>query len=148
MSGSAGTLSLPFVYRPSHVSKAVILKMATPRAVPADSTPAEPLIVTLTGDEDNETDRTFVFANEGHTLGNALRSIVARYPDVLFCGYTVPHPAEAKMNLRIQAFQTPALDILKRALTDLSQVCDHVKKTFTERVAEFKQSNGEAMEMG
>ncbi|XP_059477569.1 probable DNA-directed RNA polymerases I and III subunit RPAC2 [Neocloeon triangulifer] len=123
--------------------------MASTRGVAADtSSSAEPLISTLTGDEDNETDRTFVFSNEGHTLGNALRSIIAKYPDVMFCGYTVPHPAEAKMNLRIQALDTSAIDILRRALTDLSQVCDHVEKTFIEKVAEFKEANGEAMEIG
>jgi DNA-directed RNA polymerases I and III subunit RPAC2 len=58
-------------------------------------------------------------------------------PDVLFCGYTVPHPAEAKMNLRIQAMGTPAADILKRALTDLSEVCEHVEKTFNVRFYYF-----------
>lgn len=35
-------------------------------------------LLQLTGDEDCETDSTFVFSNEGHTLGNALRSIIAR----------------------------------------------------------------------
>lgn len=27
-----------------------------------------------------------------------------RSPDVEFCGYTIPHPSEAKMNLRIQTY--------------------------------------------
>jgi DNA-directed RNA polymerase subunit L len=25
-------------------------------------------------------------------------------PDVEFCGYSIPHPSEAKMNLRIQTY--------------------------------------------
>jgi hypothetical protein len=27
-------------------------------------------------------------------------------PQVEFCGYTIPHPSEAKMNLRIQTYGT------------------------------------------
>lgn len=25
-------------------------------------------------------------------------------PDVEFCGYSIPHPSEAKMNIRIQSY--------------------------------------------
>ena len=46
--------------------------------------------------------RTFVFKNEGHTLGNALRAVILQNPEVIFCGYTLPHPAEDQMHLRIQ----------------------------------------------
>lgn len=27
-------------------------------------------------------------------------------PDVEFCGYSIPHPSEAKMNIRIQSYGT------------------------------------------
>ncbi|KAF4520302.1 hypothetical protein B566_EDAN004361 [Ephemera danica] len=50
--------------------------------------------------------------------------------EVEFCGYTVPHPAEAKMNLRIQTTGPPAVDVLKKALQDLSAICDHTTKVF------------------
>lgn len=29
---------------------------------------------------------------------------IKRSPDVEFCGYSIPHPSEAKMNLRIQTW--------------------------------------------
>ena len=59
------------------------------------------------------TSRTFVFYNEGHTLGNPIRTIMMQQQEVLswshgfregveFCGYSVPHPVEAKMHLRVQ----------------------------------------------
>ena len=35
---------------------------------------------------------TFVLHNEDHTLGNALRYMMLKDPDVDFCGYNVPHP--------------------------------------------------------
>lgn len=73
-------------------------------------------------DPDDSTCMTFVLHDEDHTLGNALRyMIMKKYvrslsrdwsctrpltlpnsPDVTFCGYSVPHPSESKINLRIQ----------------------------------------------
>lgn len=63
-------------------------------------------------------------------------------PDVEFCGYTVPHPAEAKMHFRIQAKKGRAVDILRRGLEDLSKVCDHTMKTFEKAMEEHKNTNG------
>ncbi|XP_057340008.1 probable DNA-directed RNA polymerases I and III subunit RPAC2 [Microplitis mediator] len=93
----------------------------------------------LAGDESSgDQSRTFVFQDEGHTLGNALRSIIAHYPDVDFCGYTVPHPAEAKMHFRIQMKKNGrAIDALRRGLKDLDEVCDHVNQVFTEKYETF-----------
>ena len=43
--------------------------------------------------------------NEGHTLGNVLRSVIMQNPQVAFCGYSLPHPAEDQMHLRIQTVE-------------------------------------------
>lgn len=70
---------------------------------------------------------SFEFRDEGHTLGNALRYIIMKKwvasllahahpaetnipqsPDVEFCAYAIPHPSEAKMNMRIQTYGTCA----------------------------------------
>ncbi|CAD7091941.1 unnamed protein product [Hermetia illucens] len=93
----------------------------------------------LAGDENSgEHARTFVFEDEGHTLGNALKSIISRYPDVDFCGYTIPHPAENKMHFRIQANKKlRAIDILKRGLEDLEAVCDHTIETFEKAMNDY-----------
>ena len=45
---------------------------------------------------------TFTLHNEDHTMGNTLRYMLNKTPSVSFVGYSVPHPAEAKMNLRLQ----------------------------------------------
>lgn len=90
-------------------------------------------IAQLTGSNSTSTSsksNTFVFKDEGHTLGNALRCIVASYPDVEFCGYTVPHPAESKMHFRIQMHKGKAVDALKRGLEDLVQLCDVTLEKF------------------
>ncbi|KPI91145.1 Trimethyllysine dioxygenase, mitochondrial [Papilio xuthus] len=93
------------------------------------------------GDEESGlTCRTYVFQDESHTLGNALKCIINRYDDVDFCGYTVPHPAESKMHFRIQTKETPALEVLKRGLKDLQKVCDHTIDLFEKEVKEFNKT--------
>lgn len=75
--------------------------------------------------------RTFVFKQEGHTLGNALRSVIMQNPQVIFCGYSLPHPAEDQMHLRIQTVEgVDAQDALLKGLQDLKKMTVHAKETF------------------
>ncbi|XP_031561711.1 DNA-directed RNA polymerases I and III subunit RPAC2-like [Actinia tenebrosa] len=98
------------------------------------------LEVIPTGDPDDETCATFVMHEEDHTLGNSLRYIVMKNPNVKFCGYTVPHPSENKINFRIQTNGVPATDVLRRGLSELSTVCEHVLATFEASVEGYKQA--------
>lgn len=102
-----------------------------------------PLIAELASDDNiGDRSKTFVFENEGHTLGNVLKSIICRYDDVLFCGYTVPHPSESVMHFRIQAGKNAkAIDILRRGLEDLVHVCDHTLDQFTGALNEYDQNS-------
>ena len=45
---------------------------------------------------------TFALAGEDHTLGNALRYMLNRQPVVAFAGYSVPHPSDDLVNVRVQ----------------------------------------------
>ncbi|XP_016114257.1 DNA-directed RNA polymerases I and III subunit RPAC2 [Sinocyclocheilus grahami] len=45
---------------------------------------------------------TFVLHEEDHTLGNSLRYMIMKSQDVEFCGYSITHPSESKINFRIQ----------------------------------------------
>lgn len=57
-----------------------------------------------------------------------------------FCGYTVPHPADTKMHLRIQASKNVrAADVLRRGLTDLERICDHTITTFECAYKDFQE---------
>lgn len=95
----------------------------------------------MAGDESNGHGcRTFVITDEGHTLGNALKSIIGRYPEVDFCGYTIPHPAENAMHFRIQSNRNKAIDILKRGLEDLDKLCDHTIEVFDKEIVKFNES--------
>ncbi|XP_061757766.1 DNA-directed RNA polymerases I and III subunit RPAC2 isoform X2 [Nerophis ophidion] len=74
---------------------------------------------------------TFVMHDEDHTLGNSLRYMIMKNECVEFCGYTITHPSESKINFRIQTKDgTPAIETLRRGLTELCDVCQHVLNTF------------------
>ncbi|CAI8015438.1 DNA-directed RNA polymerases I and III subunit RPAC2 [Geodia barretti] len=90
-------------------------------------------------DVDDVTCVTFVLRGEDHTLGNALRYIIMKNPEVEFCGYAVPHPSENKINLRIQTRGQPAAEVLRKGLEDLHSLCAHVLKTFKREVRAFKE---------
>lgn len=77
-------------------------------------------------------------------------------PEVELCGYSIPHPAEAKMNLRIQTYGgclllclkeqelsglsadgTTAYDVLEKGLDDLRDLCGVVLEKFKSARDEF-----------
>ncbi|XP_065681512.1 DNA-directed RNA polymerases I and III subunit RPAC2 [Hydra vulgaris] len=96
-------------------------------------------------DPDDEKCQTFVFHNEDHTIGNSLRYMIMKNPEVQYCGYSNPHPSEPKINLRIQTHKIAAPDALQKGLLDLQNVCDHVLATFQKSVQEFKDRASEKM---
>jgi len=83
-------------------------------------------LLQLTGTD--ETCATFVFTDEDHTLGNSLRYVLSRNPDVSFVGYSIPHPSEPKLNMRLQTRKGPAIDMLRWGLKTLSEMCDHISE--------------------
>ncbi|OTB00106.1 hypothetical protein M426DRAFT_324517 [Hypoxylon sp. CI-4A] len=87
----------------------------------------------------SDTAASFEFLKEGHTLGNALRYIIMKNPDVEFCAYAIPHPSEDKMNLRIQTYDTTtATAALAKGLQDLEDLCDVVTDTFSAERERFE----------
>jgi len=81
---------------------------------------------------------TFVIRDEDHTLGNALRYMLMKNPDVALAGYSVPHPSDPVMHLRVQTKPgVTAVSALQKALKDLQAVCDHVGETMEAEVSEY-----------
>lgn len=58
--------------------------------------------VTINQKVGDRTCATYNFKGEDHTLGNLLRFSLIKNPDVEFCGYSITHPSENEMNLRLQ----------------------------------------------
>ncbi|XP_073710088.1 DNA-directed RNA polymerases I and III subunit RPAC2 isoform X1 [Misgurnus anguillicaudatus] len=74
---------------------------------------------------------TFVLHEEDHTLGNSLRYMIMKSQDVEFCGYSITHPSESKINFRVQTRGgLPASEPLRCGLNNLTEVCKHVLYTF------------------
>ncbi|TYI36198.1 hypothetical protein ES332_A03G125600v1 [Gossypium tomentosum] len=45
---------------------------------------------------------TFSLTDEDHTIANAVRFTLNQDPRVTFCGYSIPHPSKARVNIRVQ----------------------------------------------
>ncbi|KAK9241068.1 DNA-directed RNA polymerase [Lipomyces kononenkoae] len=89
----------------------------------------------LPGASEDGTAASFRILQEDHTLGNALRYMIMKNPNVEFCGYSIPHPSEAAMNLRIQTYgEISAIQALEKGLDDLMELCDHVEDEYRKAV--------------
>ncbi|KAI9684256.1 MAG: RNA polymerase subunit AC19 [Bathelium mastoideum] len=109
---------------------------------------------------------SFEFLHEDHTFGNALRhAIMKKYvdpvnscpvagsglrqtpsafidtmnsPAVELAGYTIPHPSESKMHIRIQMYDgASAYDALEKGIDDLDDMCDAILEKFEAAKEEF-----------
>ncbi|EIE22071.1 RBP11-like subunits of RNA polymerase [Coccomyxa subellipsoidea C-169] len=90
-----------------------------------------------------DTGVTFALEDEDHTLANSLRHLLNRNPHVSFVGYSIPHPSEKVVNLRIQTTgEISAVEALRQACQSLKQVCEHIKATFQEEYREHVESTG------
>jgi DNA-directed RNA polymerase I and III subunit RPAC2 len=79
---------------------------------------------------------TFVISHEDHTLGNTLRYMLVKDPAVDFCGYSVPHPLEPHLNIRVQTNgQVTAVDAMKRALKNVKELTKIVSSEFELQIA-------------
>ncbi|GKT25476.1 DNA-directed RNA polymerases I and III subunit AC19 like protein [Aduncisulcus paluster] len=87
--------------------------------------------------------QTFVFVNEDHTLGNSLRHFLASHEHVEFAGYSVPHPAEPKMHLRVQSRGKTAIDCVKESAEELKKHALHLRETFEYEITQFEEQKDE-----
>jgi DNA-directed RNA polymerase I and III subunit RPAC2 len=91
-----------------------------------------------------EGSKTFVIPHEGHTIGNALRHVLMASESVDFAGYSVPHPSEPVVQIRVQARKDKdgeplltAVQAMKSAANVLIESCDFL----TEEVKRVCEEN-------
>jgi DNA-directed RNA polymerase I and III subunit RPAC2 len=83
--------------------------------------------------------RTFAIGNEDHTLGNALRHVLIQNAKVGFAGYSVPHPSDPVVHIRVQANEpTTAVQALQESCETLYKQCDIVLAKLEEKIPEVK----------
>ncbi|KAG8051254.1 hypothetical protein GUJ93_ZPchr0009g2101 [Zizania palustris] len=92
------------------------------------------------GSVTDSTASSFSIMEEDHTLANSVRFVLNQDPRVAFCGYSIPHPADKKVNIRVQTTGDSAKDVLKDSLQDLMVMCQHVRGTFDTAVSDFQQN--------
>lgn len=80
---------------------------------------------------------TLELLDEDHTLGNALRHMILKNPDVKFCGYALPHPNERKINFQIQVYKGEALDVYEKGLKDLIDLNSAIKSKIEQESKRF-----------
>jgi DNA-directed RNA polymerase I and III subunit RPAC2 len=91
--------------------------------------------------------RTFAIGNEDHTLGNALRHVLLQNSKVEFAGYSVPHPAEPVVHVRVQTKeQTTATEALLEACETLYKQCDFVISRIEAKLPEITKDRAEIEE--
>ena len=61
-----------------------------------------PINITVNQKIGDRTCATYNFKGEDHTIGNLLRYALVKNPDVEFCGYSITHPSESELNIRLQ----------------------------------------------
>ncbi|KAL0216604.1 hypothetical protein P9112_008788 [Eukaryota sp. TZLM1-RC] len=82
-------------------------------------------------DPEDHSCATFIISHETHTLGNVLRNVISRRPDVDFCAYSIPHPIEPIMNFRIQTRDSvKPLDVMQSGLSNLKEMSNIVLDKF------------------
>ncbi|GAA5980590.1 hypothetical protein JCM11641_006690 [Rhodosporidiobolus odoratus] len=78
---------------------------------------------------------TYCILEEDHTLGNLLRYMLMKNPAVEFCGYSAPHPSEAKIHLRIQMYDNkPASKAFEEALNNVEALTHVILDKYNESV--------------
>ncbi|KAJ9523974.1 hypothetical protein QJQ45_022375 [Haematococcus lacustris] len=85
---------------------------------------------------------TFAIEDEDHTLANTLRFFLNKNPRVYFVGYSMPHPTEEIVNIRVQTTgEVSAHQALRDACEDVKDVAQHIASTFQSALAEFRAQN-------
>ena len=102
--------------------------------------------LTIKQAEGDKQNATYSFLNEDHTLGNLLRNQIIKNNNVEFCAYSVPHPSEPIMNVRIQCYPPKPNDdgtsdsqkVLNHGLKRISKMCDVLSSKFTDNLEKFE----------
>ena len=97
-----------------------------------NSTPIQPVPVPLEVLGNSEYSQTYRVGGHDHTLGNPIRHLLvsSQSNDVDFAGYSVPHPSERVVQIRVQMKTDKgrkADEAIVDACDTLKELCQHIK---------------------
>lgn len=97
--------------------------------------------VTYQSDTKLENAGTFSFMHEDHTMGNLIRMQLHLDKTVVFAGYRIPHPLEARMVVKVQTNgQKTPVQAVEHTLEDLRSEVTSIQAQFN---AEFQRVEDE-----
>lgn len=64
-------------------------------------------------------------------------------PETDFCGYSVPHPYEPMMNVRLQTKGVSTGKVLQKGFTAMEKLCDDLLENFNAEVEVYKKAHPE-----
>mmetsp|Transcript_40443 Transcript_40443/g.47319 ORF Transcript_40443/g.47319 Transcript_40443/m.47319 type:complete len:166 (+) Transcript_40443:2-499(+) len=101
--------------------------------------------------------RTFAIGDEDHTIGNSLRHVLMQNQRINFAAYSVPHPSEPIVHIRVQTVKKataedekvddsntvnyPAIMALRDASLTLIDQCDFVLEKLEECIPAVKEDS-------
>jgi len=94
-------------------------------------------------DQGSDSSATFIIKDEDHTLGNALRYALMKNPKVEFAGYSIPHPLDNAINIRVQTTGAPATDVVEEGLDQLQEMSATILAKFDIAVALYDTEHAE-----
>lgn len=80
---------------------------------------------------------TFVIADEDHTLGNALRRALLLRKEVVFAGYSIPHPLEPRIHLTVHTKGITARQALMLGIGDLCETFAYAQDGFRRALDDY-----------
>jgi DNA-directed RNA polymerase subunit L len=96
----------------------------------------KPKVIVTVGE--SQSNCTFRFHEETHTIGNGLRHLLARDPNTEYVAYTIPHPSEPYLNFRLQCYEGSAQDHLLQGLSTFGDVADVILNEFERALADVQ----------
>lgn len=110
----------------------------------SEETPTQARIERLPrADPRDQSNDTFVLHQHDHTLGNPLRHMILKDPRTEFCGYSVIHPTEENIHLRIQSKPNTAssVELLRTGLEKLKEQSQFIAMEYDDALDAFREKS-------
>lgn len=94
---------------------------------------------------------TYEIRAESHTMGNAMRWALSKNKKVNFCGYTIPHPSENALHIRVQTESfddVAAAEAMEESFDTLEKIFNHMIGEYEGAVRAHMKVNGEMEGVG
>ena len=97
-----------------------------------------PTNITINQKVGDRTCASYNFKGEDHTLGNLLRYALVKNPDCELAGYSITHPSESEMNLRLQTTGKGTNRVMKKGFKVIKKLLEIAENKFNAELERFE----------